>query len=143
MGRRAVAAVAMLMALDRNGTVLGLVGFAWAGFGAAFGPIVLLSLFWRRLTNWGALAGMIVGAATVFIWDAIEQATDIAVFTLYEIVPGFVLNLLVAIVISLVVHRHDAEVDEEFTRTGRLVAVRPGEPAHVSAAAAADRNQLP
>src|SRR5690606_36164161 len=119
------------------------VGFAWAGFGAAFGPIVLLSLFWRRLSNWGALAGMIVGAATVFIWDAIEKATEIGFFTLYEIVPGFFLNLVVAIVVSLVVHRHDGEVDEEFTRTGKIVALRRGEEMPVSPAAAADRNQLP
>jgi sodium/proline symporter len=137
-----VAAVAMLLALDRNGTVLGLVGFAWAGFGAAFGPIVLLSLFWRKLSNWGALAGMVVGAATVFIWDAIEKATEIPLFTLYEIVPGFVLNLVVAIVVSLFVHRHNEEVDEEFTRTGQIVALRPSE-SRVSASAAADRLSLP
>jgi len=119
------------------------VGFAWAGFGAAFGPIVLLSLFWRRLTSWGALAGMIVGAATVFIWDAIEQATDIAFFTLYEIVPGFALNLLVAALVSLATHRHDDDVQEEFTRTGRIVAIKRDEPVDVSPAAAADRNVLP
>ncbi|GAA1419320.1 sodium/proline symporter PutP [Agrococcus citreus] len=138
-----VAAVAAVLAITPSDTILGLVGFAWAGFGAAFGPIVLLSLFWRRLSNWGALAGMIVGAATVFIWDAIEKATEIGFFTLYEIVPGFFLNLVVAIVISLVVHRHDGEVDEEFTRTGKIVALKRGEEMPVSPAAAADRNQLP
>jgi sodium/proline symporter len=137
-----VAAIAAVMALDRSGTILGLVGFAWAGFGAAFGPIVLLSLFWRKLTNWGALAGMIVGAATVFIWDAIEKSTGIEFFTLYEILPGFFLNLLVAVVVSLMTSHHDEDVQEEFTRTGTIVALRPGE-SRVSAAAAADRNVLP
>ncbi|WP_306232899.1 sodium/proline symporter PutP [Agrococcus beijingensis] len=153
-----VAVVAGIMALDRSGTILGLVGFAWAGFGAAFGPIVVLSLFWRRLTAMGALAGMIVGAATVFLWDAIEQWTQIPFFTLYEILPGFLLNLLVAVVVSMLTHKHDEEVDEEFTRTGKIVTLGAAsqgtasqgaasqgtsEPGHVSAAAAADRNQLP
>ncbi|WP_026373678.1 sodium/proline symporter PutP [Agrococcus lahaulensis] len=139
----AVAAIAAVLAISPSDTILGLVGFAWAGFGAAFGPIVLLSLFWRRLTSWGALAGMIVGAATVFIWDAIEQATDIAFFTLYEIVPGFALNLLVAMLVSLATQRHDDDVQEEFTRTGRIVAIKRDQPVDVSPSAAADRNVLP
>ncbi|MEV7529178.1 sodium/proline symporter PutP [Agrococcus sediminis] len=139
----AVATIAALLAITPSDTILGLVGFAWAGFGAAFGPVVLLTLFWRKLTNWGALAGMVVGAATVFIWDAIEQATEIGFFSLYEIVPGFLLNLVVAIVVSLATHRHDEEVQEEFTRTGQIVALKPGEEGRVSAAAAADRNVLP
>lgn len=105
-----VAAVGVLIALNPGGTILELVGFAWAGFGAAFGPIVLLSLFWRKLTNWGALAGMIVGAATVFIWDA-------AGFALYEIIPGFVANMIVAIAVSLATFRSNAEVEEEFDDT--------------------------
>ena len=67
---------------------------------------------------------MIVGAATVFIWDGIEQSTGAEIFTLYEIVPGFVLNLLVAVVVSLATYREDAEIDEEFTRTDTMVAVR-------------------
>ncbi|GEK80679.1 sodium/proline symporter PutP [Agrococcus baldri] len=152
-----VALVAAVLALNPSDTILGLVGFAWAGFGAAFGPIVLLSLFWRKLTNWGALVGMIVGAATVFIWDAIEQAntldgvvaTGFEFFTLYEIVPGFFLNLLVAVVISLATHKHDADVDDEFTRTGSMVALgnagkaHAGDGAHVSPGASADRDALP
>jgi sodium/proline symporter len=146
-----VAVIAALLAITPNDTILGLVGFAWAGFGAAFGPIVLLSLYWRKLTNWGALVGMIVGAATVFIWDAIEKANTVEgaivpgfeAFTLYEIVPGFVLNLVVAVVISLFTHRHDEEVDEEFTRTGSIVIAGGTAESHVSRAAAADRNVLP
>ena len=79
-----VAIVAGLLALNPSTPSSGWSRFAWAGFGAAFGPIVLLSLYWRKLTNWGALAGMIVGAATVFIWDAIEKANTVIV-----IAPGF------------------------------------------------------
>lgn len=137
-----VAVVAIVLAIVPNDTILGLVSFAWAGFGAAFGPIVLLSLFWRRLTNWGALAGMVVGAATVFIWDAIEKAGGPELFSLYEIVPGFALNLVVAIVVSLATRRDDDEIDDEFTRTGSMVLMRPGDTG-VSDTAAADRNALP
>ncbi|WP_072313415.1 sodium/proline symporter PutP [Agrococcus sp. Marseille-P2731] len=150
-----VALVAGIIALDRSGTILGLVGFAWAGFGAAFGPIVLLSLYWRKLTNWGALAGMIVGAATVFIWDAIEKGTGIEFFTLYEILPGFLFNLIVAVVVSLVTLKNGtaddvAGVDEEFTRTGAIVTQstsRGASDADADAtgapASAADRSDVP
>jgi sodium/proline symporter len=150
----AVALIAAVLAITPNDTILGLVGFAWAGFGAAFGPIVLLSLYWRKLSNWGALAGMIVGAATVFIWDGIEKANTVdgeivsgfEFFTLYEIVPGFVLNLIVAVVVSLATYRRNAEVEEEFTRTGSIVLqgnTAHAGTAHVSEEAAADRNALP
>src|SRR5690606_5611149 len=71
VGVLAVGVVAAVLAIVPNATILGLVAFAWAGFGAAFGPVVLLSLFWRRLTNWGALAGIFVGAVGVFVWDVV------------------------------------------------------------------------
>ncbi|WP_404313270.1 sodium/proline symporter PutP [Agrococcus terreus] len=120
----AVALIAILLAISPSDTILGLVGFAWAGFGAAFGPTVLLSLLWRRLTAWGALAGMVVGASTVFLWDGLEQWTGAPVFALYEIVPGFALNLLVAVVVSRLTARPDAAIDEEFARSEALVAGR-------------------
>ena len=150
-----VAVIAMLLAIVPNDTILGLVGFAWAGFGAAFGPIVVLSLYWRKLTTWGALSGMVVGAATVFIWDAIEKANTVdgviapglELFSLYEIVPGFALNLLVAIVVSRLTFAHSQVIDDEFTQTGAIVALgrtgtvpTTGEP---TPRAAADRNVLP
>lgn len=139
----AVAAIAALLAVEPSDTILGLVGFAWAGFGAAFGPIVLLALYWRRLSNWGALAGMVAGAATVFVWDGLEQSTGAGIFALYEIVPGFLLNLIVAIVVSLLTQSHDDEVQEEFTRTGRIVALKPGAQSPGAAATAESRAQLP
>lgn len=113
-----VAAIGVFIALDPGGTILELVGFAWAGFGAAFGPLVLLSLFWRKLTNWGALSGMIVGAATVFIWDALG-------FELYEIIPGFIASLVVTIAVSLATFRDNAEVTEEFDDTVAMTASVP------------------
>ncbi len=92
MGRAAVigiALVAVLLASDPKSTVLGIVEYAWAGFGAAFGPLVILSLVWRGLTRQGALAGMVGGAATVILWQVLEGATSVELFTLYELVPGF------------------------------------------------------
>lgn len=108
----AVAIIAMLLALNPSDTILGLVAFAWAGFGASFGPAILLSLFWRRLTNWGALAGMVVGATTVFLWSSFGP--EIFGVSLYEIVPGFAANLLVAIVVSMVTGRSNPVLDEQF-----------------------------
>lgn len=91
----AISLVAVWLARDPNSLVLSLVSYAWAGFGAAFGPLIILSLWWRRMTRNGAIAGMIVGAATVLIW---HQG---AWFNLYEIVPGFLLATLAIVVVSL------------------------------------------
>ena len=90
-----VAIIALLIARNPQSQVLGLVGYAWAGFGAAFGPVVLFSLLWSRMTRNGALLGMLVGAVTVIIWR------NGAWFGLYEMVPGFVLASATIIVVSL------------------------------------------
>ena len=113
-----VSVVAALLALQRSDTILGLVAFAWAGFGAGFGPTVLLSLFWRKLTALGAGAGMLVGTATVFIWKALS--VNGGIFELYEILPGFVLNLVVAVVVSLATYRPDPEIEAEFEQAVEL-----------------------
>ena len=91
----AISAISVWLASDPDSLVLALVSYAWAGFGAAFGPLIILSLWWRRMTRNGALVGMIVGAATVLIWH------KFAWFGLYEIVPGFILSTLSIIVVSL------------------------------------------
>ena len=96
-GRGMVLAVALLaiwIARDPDSRVLGLVAYAWAGFGAAFGPVVLISLFWKRMTRNGALAGMLVGAATVLLWKHTGSA-------LYEMVPGFIAATIAIVVFSL------------------------------------------
>ncbi len=90
-----VALVAIWLAVDPNSRVLGMVSYAWAGFGAAFGPVVILSLVWPRMTRYGALAGMIVGAVTVLVWKQFGW------LGLYEIVPGFFLATLAIYVVSL------------------------------------------
>lgn len=90
VGRLAVviiALIALFLAADREGTILGLVAYAWAGLGAAFGPVVLLSLTWRKMTGYGALAGIVVGALTVVLW---KQQTG-GIFDVYELLPAFIL----------------------------------------------------
>jgi sodium/proline symporter len=100
-GRAMVAAVALLaiwIARDPDSKVLGLVAYAWAGFGAAFGPAVILSLFWSRMTRNGALAGMVAGAATVILWKEFVVAGGHS--SLYEIVPGFIAASLAIVAVS-------------------------------------------
>ncbi|WP_130866547.1 sodium/proline symporter PutP [Acidipropionibacterium timonense] len=114
-----VAVVATALAVQRSDTILGLVAFAWAGFGAGFGPTTLLTLWWRRLTAAGAAAGMFLGATTVFVWHHLGQTRG-GIFTLYEILPGFVVNLVVAVVVSLLTRAPEASVGEEFERAAAL-----------------------
>ncbi|MBS6029233.1 MAG: sodium/proline symporter PutP [Kocuria rhizophila] len=127
-----VAVVAAGLAWQQNSTILDLVSFAWAGFGAAFGPVVLMSLFWRKLTHAGAISAMAVGAIVVFTWQYTPWSD------LYEIVPGFVLGGLVGIVVSLLTHRENPEIDREFDETLRLVRhPEQADPAAAAQAAAA------
>ncbi len=118
MGRAGVllvSVVAASLAWEQNATILELVSFAWAGFGSAFGPVVLLSLFWRKLTNTGAIAAMIVGAVVVFTWQYTPWSD------LYEIIPGFFLGLLAAVVGSLATYKRDPEIEAEFDEAVRIV----------------------
>jgi sodium/proline symporter len=111
-GRMAVLIVALVaasLAWVQNDTILGLVAYAWAGFGAAFGPIIILSLYWKKMTNWGAILGMVAGAATVVIWSNVGLSD-----VMYEIVPGFIINLIVSVVVSLVTYKPNAEIEKEF-----------------------------
>lgn len=93
----AISIIALLLALDRNSSVLALVAYAWAGFGAAFGPVVLFSLFWGRMTRDGALAGMVSGAITVIVWKQLSGG----IFDVYEILPGFLIASAVIVSVSL------------------------------------------
>lgn len=92
-----VAIVAFIIALNPENTVLELVEFAWAGFGSAFGPIVLFALFWNRMTKWGAFAGIISGGATVLVWNCFTGG----VFEIYEMIPGVLISSVCVMVFSL------------------------------------------
>ncbi|MGF1700314.1 sodium/proline symporter PutP [Photobacterium makurazakiensis] len=113
VGRYAVvglSVVALLLAMNPDSTVLGLVSYAWAGFGAAFGPALLLSLFWKGMNRNGALAGIVIGAMTVVIW---KQLTG-GIFDLYEIVPGFIFATVAIISISKMTGGASKEVKAQF-----------------------------
>ncbi|TCI02705.1 sodium/proline symporter PutP [Corallincola luteus] len=118
MGRACVAIVAIvatLLAMDSTNSILNLVSNAWAGFGAAFGPLVLLSLFWPKMTYHGAIAGIISGAVTVLLWSHVPLLADGATLSslVYEIVPGFIVATLSIIVVS----RLSAQPNEQVLKT--------------------------
>lgn len=109
----AVALVAMFLARDPESSVFGIVSFAWAGFGAAFGPVVLLSLYWKRSNRWGALAGMISGGVMVFVWKYLVRPMG-GIWDLYELLPAFIVALLAIVVVSLLTKAPDKEILNEF-----------------------------
>lgn len=104
-----VSAFAVIFAYVPNKTILSIVGQAWAGFGSAFGPVLLISLYWKRMTKWGALSGMIVGGLTVIIWIVSGLSSY-----LYEMIPGFSLSLISIIVVSLLTKKPDESINDDF-----------------------------
>ncbi len=119
MGRLSVflvAIVAIVIALDRSSSILTLVANAWAGFGAAFGPLVLMSLYWKRMNHWGALAGMIIGAATVLLWIYGPWTVDQKPLNdyLYAIVPGVLTSTIAIWFVTKMTAEPTAEVTQQF-----------------------------
>ena len=118
----AVALAALLMAMNTQSeffkVVMKMVSFAWAGFGAAFGPLVILALFWRRTNLAGAISGMVVGAVTCFVWKFVlsDYAATYPIFGLYELAPGFLLSFAVTVLVSLLTSRPPDEVLADFDR---------------------------
>jgi sodium/proline symporter len=106
----AIALIAIFLGYDRESKVLELVSYAWAGFGAAFGPVIILSLFWKRMTRNGALAGMIIGTLTVIIWSNLTGG----IFDLYELAPGFIFAWIAIMIVSLIGKAPSEEVQNEF-----------------------------
>jgi sodium/proline symporter len=115
----AISLVAVFIARDPNSSIFKIVSFAWAGFGAAFGPVVLLALFWKRSNRQGALAGMIAGGIMVFVWKyGIATLSD--ALAIYELLPAFIIALLVNVVVSLAT----AEPSDEIVKTFEEVAAK-------------------
>ncbi|GIU26337.1 sodium:proline symporter [Shewanella colwelliana] len=104
-----IAVISGIIALNPESSVLGLVSYAWAGFGAAFGPVVLLSLFWRSYSRNGAVATVLVGAVTVVLWKQAEGG----IFELYEILPGFVFATLAGVIVSKL-FKPSGEITQQF-----------------------------
>jgi sodium/proline symporter len=113
----AIALLAMVIASDRESRMLDLVSYAWAGFGAAFGPVIVFSLFWRSMTAASAIAGMIVGAVTVVVWSNLTGG----LFDLYEIVPGFAFASMVIVIITTLKPASDAQALSTFEEVEQLV----------------------
>ena len=109
----AIAVIGMFLAWDPNSSVFRVVSFAWAGFGAAFGPVVLFALFWKRANKWGALAGMAAGGIMVFVWKYLIAPMGGA-WSIYELLPAFLVNCVVLVVVSLLTPAPEKEITDVF-----------------------------
>lgn len=114
-----IAAIAYIIALDPTNSVMGLVAYAWAGFGAAFGPVIIISLFWKRMTLSGAVAGMVSGGVVVLVWESLklEAATG-----LYSLVPGFGIAFVLVVAVSLLSKAPSQEVLDQFEASQNCTA---------------------
>lgn len=112
--------IGVLIALDENSVIFEIVSFAWAGFGATFGPVMIFSLFWKRINKPGAIAGMVSGAAMVFFWKLVLNRLGGA-FAIYELLPAFIFSSICIVVVSLLTKAPSKEIEEDFE------AVRTGE----------------
>ena len=110
-----LALAAILIALDENSVIFTLVSFAWAGFGATFGPVMLFSLFWKRINRPGAIAGMVGGGGMVFLWKLAIKPLG-GLFGIYELFPAFVFSCLCILVVSLITAPPEAALNETFER---------------------------
>lgn len=114
-----IALIGMFLARDPDSSVFGIVSFAWAGFGAAFGPVMLFALFWKRTNKWGALAGMASGGAMVFVWKYLVRPLGGA-WGIYELLPAFIVASVVIVAVSLATKAPDKAVVEEFEAVGAV-----------------------
>lgn len=108
-----ISVIGVIIAWNPNSSVFRIVSFAWAGFGAAFGPIMLFSLFWKRTNKYGALAGMIVGGVMVFVWKYLIAPLG-GIWGIYELLPAFICSSIVIVVVSLLTPPPSKEIVEEF-----------------------------
>ena len=116
----AISIVAIIIALDEDSVIFQIVSFAWAGFGATFGPLMIFSLFWKRVNRAGAIAGMVSGAAMVFLWKLVISKLG-GVFAIYELLPAFIFSSICIVVVSLLTKAPSKEIIEDFE------AVKKGE----------------
>lgn len=109
----AISVIGVFIALDENSSIFRVVSFAWAGFGAAFGPLVLFSLFWKRTNKVGAIAGMISGGVSVFVWKFLIARLG-GIFNIYELLPAFIISSLFIVVFSLTTKEPSEEIKKEY-----------------------------
>lgn len=111
-----VAALATILAYLPNKSILNIVGQAWAGFGSSFGPVLLLSLYWKRMNKWAALSGMIVGGLTVILWITFGLSSY-----MYEMVPGFLLSFISVVLVGLLTKQTDESINKDFTNMKEIL----------------------
>ncbi|MBO4928239.1 MAG: sodium/proline symporter PutP [Clostridiales bacterium] len=110
-----ISVIAVFLALDPSSSVFRIVSFAWAGFGAVFGPLVLFGLFWKRTTKWGAIAGMLSGGITIFVWKfVIREVFSDTILNIYELLPAFIVASIFIVVVSLVTKEPDDNIKKTF-----------------------------
>lgn len=108
-----IALIGIFIARDQNSSVFNIVSFAWAGFGASFGPVMLFALFWKRSNRYGAIAGLFTGGAMVFIWKYLVRPLG-GIFDIYELLPAFLLASIVIIAVSLLTPAPEQEIIDEY-----------------------------
>ncbi len=108
-----IAIIAIVIALDENSVIFSIVSFAWAGFGATFGPLMLFSLFWKRINRAGAIAGMVSGGVMVFFWKLVIRPLG-GVWNIYELLPAFIFSAICIVVVSLLTKAPSKEIEEDF-----------------------------
>ena len=114
-----IAIIGVFVARDPNSSVFGIVSFAWAGFGGAFGPVMLLALFWKRTNAYGAMAGMFSGATMIFVWKYLVKPMG-GVFGVYELLPGFIVGLVFCYVVSILTKAPDETIIADFDKAAEL-----------------------
>ena len=107
------ALVAIVIALDENSVIFTIVSFAWAGFGATFGPLMLFCLFWKRINRAGAIAGMVGGGVMVFVWNLLISPMG-GLWDIYELLPAFLFSCLCIVVVSLLTAPPSAQIQQDF-----------------------------
>jgi sodium/proline symporter len=108
-----ISILSIIIAWNPDSSVFQIVSFAWAGFGATFGPVMLSALFWRRSNKYGAISGMVVGGVMVFVWKFILKPMG-GVFGIYELLPAFVLATIAIVLVSLITEKPSQEITQEF-----------------------------
>ena len=114
-----IAVIGVILAWNSDSSVFMIVSFAWAGFGAAFGPVMLLALFWRRSNKWGALLGMICGGAMIFIWKFGVRPMGGA-WNIYELLPAFIVAIVVNVVVSLITKAPEKRVTDVYDQVKQM-----------------------
>ena len=108
-----ISIIAMFLASNPNSSVFQIVSFAWAGFGATFGPVMLFALFWKRSNKYGAISGMVAGGIRVFVWKFLVRPMC-GVLGIYELLPAFIVASIFIVIVSLLTPAPEKEIVDEF-----------------------------